>query len=277
MHSRNEGPGRQETASPTSRLPRTVATSDGSPATPDLRDIVLRFVIALIGIALVICGVIATFVVADGTKTAALVAAGLGLLFISYLGQYVTKVKFRDFEAEFDNFREKAFESLQTVEDKAIEVVSKLEEVSRSYENIRAEMTPGGMRDTEMERVIAVAMRLVVANGLSLEEVRKRFHADNEGGRILALAAMKVNPDLRDFQIILDAIEQPKSPFEQDRFMLLAGEMLGNLDAEERHRLRQTVEQLRETGRIRPKMARWFTSERLLHLLDRTERDLESL
>ena len=57
--------------------------------------------------------------------------------------------------------------------------------------------------------------------------------------------------------------------------MLIACEILGDLDAEERRQLRETVEHLRETGRIKPDMARWFTSERLFRLLDRIESDLQ--
>lgn len=229
--------------------------------------------IALIGIALVACGAIAAFMAKDGAATAALVAAGFGLLFISYLGQYITKVKFRDFEAELDHFREETVASLQVVQDKATEAVHKLEEVSRSYESIRAAMMPGGTRDAQMERAVAAAMRLVVANRMSPDEVKARFDTRDEGDRILVLAAMKADPDLRDFQIILEAIRQPRSPFEQDRFMLIASEILGDLDAEERRRLRETVEHLRETGQIKPEMARWFTSERLFQLLDRIESD----
>jgi hypothetical protein len=227
--------------------------------------------IALSGMALVVCGAVAAFIVKDGVATAALVAAGFGLLFVSYLGQYVTRVRFHDFEAELDHFREKAVASLQVVEDRAAEAVSKLEEVSRSYESIRATMIPGGTRDTQMEDAVAAAMRLVRTSRISPEEVKKLFHANGEGDRILVLAAMRVDPDLRDFEVILEVIQRPRSPFEQDRFMLLACEILGNLTADERSRLRETVEHLRETGRIKPNMARWFTSERLFRLLDRIE------
>jgi hypothetical protein len=241
----------------------------------DRREILLRFMIALSGIALVVCGAIAAFRVKDGAATAALVAAGFGLLFISYLGQYITKVKFRDFEAELDHFREKTVASLEVVQDKATETVRKLEEVSRSYESIRAAMMPGGTRDAQMEHAVAAAMRLVVTNRMSPDEVKSRFDTHDEGDRILVLAAMKTDPDLRDFQIILEAIREPRSPFEQDRFMLIACEILGELDAEERRRLRETIERLRETGQIKPNMARWFTSERLFRLLDRIESDLQ--
>lgn len=273
MSSIVQSPDHKGTSSSTYRPPAAAVTSDRHTSRFDRREILLRFMIALIGIALVACGAIAAFMAKDGAATAALVAAGFGLLFISYLGQYITKVKFRDFEAELDHFREETVASLQVVQDKATEAVHKLEEVSRSYESIRAAMMPGGTRDAQMERAVAAAMRLVVANRMSPDEVKARFDTRDEGDRILVLAAMKADPDLRDFQIILEAIRQPRSPFEQDRFMLIASEILGDLDAEERRRLRETVEHLRETGQIKPEMARWFTSERLFQLLDRIESD----
>lgn len=255
--------------------PEEITTTDGETSTSDPLGTVLRFMIALSGIALVICGAVAAFMIVDGVATAALVAAGFALLFISYLGQYITRIRFRDFEAELDHFREKTVASLQVVEDRAAEVVGKLREVSHSYESIRAAMAAGGMRDVEMERVVAAAMRLVAASGMSLEEVRTTFRTNNTGDRILVLAAMKTDPDLRDFQIILEAIEHTRSPFEQDRFMLLACEILGDLNAGERRRLREAVEGQRRS-RIQPGMARWFTSERLIYLLDRVERDSQN-
>jgi hypothetical protein len=274
MGSSTRSTGRRGTSSSTSGPPGTADKNDKSTSKFDGREIMLRFMIAVVGIALVTCGVITALMDKDGVATAALLAAGFGLLFISYLGQYITKVKFRDFEAELDHFREEAVTSLQMVQEMAAEAVSKLEEASRSYESIRAAMTPGGMRDAQMERVVAAAMRLVIANRMSPDEIKERFDSHDEGDRILVLAAMKTDPGLRDFQIILEAIRQPRSPFEQDRFMLIACEILGDLDAEQRLRLRETVGHLRETGRIKPNMARWYTSERLFRLLERIEADL---
>jgi hypothetical protein len=265
---------RQQAGSPSiSHPPEAIAASDGATSAPEPLGTVLRFMIALSGIALLVCGAVAAFMVVDGVATAALVTAGFALLFLSYVGRYITRIRFRDFEADLEHFREKTVASLQAVEDKAAEVASNLQEVGRSYEDIRATMAAGGMRDVQMERQVADAMRLAIARRMSPDEVKTLFHSNDTGDRILALAAMKADPDVRDFQIILEAIEQPRSPFEQDRFLLLASEHLGNLDAEERRQLREAVEQQIEGKRIRSGKARWFTSQRLFELLRRIEED----
>lgn len=207
-----------------------------------------------------ICGTVAAFLNKDGVATAALLAAGFALLFLGYLGPYITKIKFRDFEAELARVREAAAQTIAT-----------LQEVARSYEQVRARMKPGGERDRQMEFVMREAERAARAGLVSASEVAEAFQTNDRGERIWVLGAMRGDPTLRDFDIVLQAIEHPGAVgFDQDRFLVLAAEMLPELDAEQMQRLREVIERQRgEGGRIEQDMVRWATSERLLRLIAR--------
>jgi hypothetical protein len=216
-----------------------------------------------LGAAGLICGTVAAFVNKDGVATAALLAAGFALLFLGYLGPYITKIKFRDFEAELARVRKAAAQTLAT-----------LQEVARSYEEVRARMKPGGERDREMEFVLSEAEKAARAGLMSASEIGKAFQTNDAGKRIWVLGAMRGDPALRDFEIVLQAIEHPDARgFDQDRFLVLAADMLPGLNAQERQRLREAIERQRgEGGKIKQDMVRWATSERLLRLMDRYER-----
>jgi hypothetical protein len=160
--------------------------------------------------------------------TAALLAAGIALLSVGYLGPYIRKIKAREFEAELERFQEKATQTL-----------TKLQEVARSYESIRARMAPGGERDSMMEQTLRAAELEARLRKISPGELTQAFHTNEKGKRIWVLGAMRSDPDLRDLELVLEAIEHPQRGYDQDRFLLLAGEMVPDLGAKDRQRLRE--------------------------------------
>jgi hypothetical protein len=227
------------------------------------------------GIVLLVAGVLAAFSVRDGVATAALIAAGFALIFVGYFGQRITRIRVRDFEAEMERVEKQVTATLQVIENRARQTMNQLEEVARSYETIRATWSPGGSRDAEMERQVTAAMRLARSMNWNRDDMEEMFNRNNKRDRILVLAAMKENPELRDFNLVLRAIQAPHAPFDQDRFLVLACEMIGQLDGEQhreqRQKLREAVEQQRK--KWGDDKARWFTSGRLLKLLERLDEE----
>src|SRR5947209_2104771 len=63
-------------------------------------DSPMRVLLSALGVGLLASGVVAAFVEADGVTTAALLAAGFGLVFVGYLGRYISRIRLREFEAE---------------------------------------------------------------------------------------------------------------------------------------------------------------------------------
>lgn len=259
-----------------SQNPAESPDSESTPGTPkpDSLEPLLRALLVTSGIVLLVAGVLAAFGVRDGVATAALIAAGFALVFVGYFGQRITRIRVRDFEAEMERVEKKVTATLQVIENKARQTMNQLEEVARSYEATRATWSPGGNRDAEMERQVTAAMRLARSMKWNRDDVEGMFNRNNRGDRILVLAAMKENPELRDFDMVLRAIEKPHAGFDQDRFLVLACEMIGELDGEQhrdqREKLRRVVERQREKWGA--DKARWFTSGRLLVLLDRLDK-----
>lgn len=243
-----------------------------------------RWLLISIGVGLLICGVVATFTGGvDGISVAALLAAGFAVTFVGFLGQYITKIKFREFEASLQEGVKQIQEGVgqvqegvkkvetqvQRVQEKADEALAGLDASARAYKVTRSQMAPGGARDTEMSIELEKAMRIARDDPPGASRVQALFRSDDKGDRITALAAVKANPDLWDFESVEYAIANPHSGYDQDRCLTLAADMLHRLSPREREQLRNVITEQRDHGEIRPDRIRWLTSERLLRLLDR--------
>lgn len=224
-----------------------------------------RLGIGAVGAALVPVAAVGAFRGMEGLSVAALLATGFALVFVGYLGKYIRSLKFREFEAHLGELSETALRVRQAAE----AAIGSLDDVARSYVETRAAMSPGGDRDDAMSAELTRGMRRFRTGAPDAEEIARRARSDDEGDRIAVLAAMRVNPDLWDFESVLYAIEHYRKPFELDRFLLLAADMKHRLNPEQRSRLRAAVEKLRADGHIKQTQIRWLSSERLLKLLDR--------
>ena len=147
-------------------------------------------------------------------------------------------------------------------------VTSTVSEAAKRYDEIRAEMEPGGERDKKEDEQLESAEREARAGKPSPEDLARWFAG---GDRIRVLGAMRADPDLRDPDLILRAIRKPHDPFDHDRFMVLAGQELHRFDDDQRGALRKTIELQRASGKIKPHHVRWATSERVLRLMRRYE------
>ncbi|MEV6978213.1 hypothetical protein [Kitasatospora sp. NPDC093806] len=91
------------------------------------------------------------------------------------------------------------------------------------------------------ERVVAEVRSTARRSALTAGQVQELFADGSEGRRIQALALMQGDPALADLPSVLDAIERPRSGFEQYHALLAARGLLSRLPAEEVRRLREAV------------------------------------
>ncbi|MBP0451857.1 hypothetical protein J5Y04_20255 [Kitasatospora sp. RG8] len=91
------------------------------------------------------------------------------------------------------------------------------------------------------EGVVAEVRSTARRSALTAQQVRELFADGSEGRRIQALALMQGDPSLADLSSLLDAIEQPRSGFEQYHALLAARGLLSRLPAAEAQRLREAV------------------------------------
>jgi hypothetical protein len=243
-----------------------VQTEQRTPAyKKDPLEVTIRLLFVSAGAAVLVCGTVLAFAGRDGVATAAMMASGVALAFIAYLGRYLKTIKFREFELTLERIGDR----LERVGTKAVETVTHLENLAASYESVRAAMSPGGERDDEMSKMLAQAEDAARQGRIGLATIAALSEKGGKGNRIEMLGYMKGDPRLRDFDLVLQAIDNPHSGFDQDRFLLLAGEMLPDLDQGQRQRLRDVIVHQRSSGEIRPNRIRWLTAERILRLMDR--------
>ncbi|MFE2726061.1 hypothetical protein [Kitasatospora sp. NPDC059327] len=94
---------------------------------------------------------------------------------------------------------------------------------------------------TGPESVLAEVRSTARRSALTSDQVRELFADGNEDRRIQALALMQGDPALADLPSVLDAIEHPRSGFEQYHALLAARGLLSRLPAAEGRRLRDAV------------------------------------
>ena len=61
---------------------------------------------------------------------------------------------------------------------------------------------------------------------IDIQTVRDFLRSGDLGDRIIALGVMRVHPELRDFDLVAEAIDNPHRGFDQDRLRVVAAEML---------------------------------------------------
>ncbi|WP_380278096.1 hypothetical protein [Kitasatospora purpeofusca] len=91
------------------------------------------------------------------------------------------------------------------------------------------------------ERVVAEVRSTARRSALTPSQVRELFADGSEGRRIQALALMQGDPALADLPSVLEAIERPRSGFEQYHALLAARGLMSRLPAGEARRLRDAV------------------------------------
>jgi hypothetical protein len=134
------------------------------------------------------------------------------------------------------------------------------------YNRIRDEMPSGRDRTVAMTQIVAEVRSLVRQGQLKPNEVPELWK-QGEGGRIAAIAIQQERPDPANFSLVLSAVQNSRSAFEQYQGLLALDAMVPKMNADQR---RQTVETIKDQqtqgpGKyIRRNSDRWPLAERIL-------------
>lgn len=136
--------------------------------------------------------------------------------------------------------------------------------LARQYEIERSERSPGPERTDRMDRlVLSVSHDYGRVEG-AMPEAQVWFE-DGDGGRIIALGLVEGTRDPAGLPLILQAIDDSRSAFEQYRGLAAGLAIIDRLDRRAQLQLRDVVARQRSLGRIsRTDMPRWQASEQLL-------------
>ncbi|MFF2081842.1 hypothetical protein ACFVXG_44610 [Kitasatospora sp. NPDC058162] len=106
---------------------------------------------------------------------------------------------------------------------------------------LAAQLPPSSDSPTGPDGVVAEVRSTAKRSALTADQVRALFADGSEGRRIQALALMQGDPSLADLPSVLEAIERPRSGFEQYHALLAARGLLSRLPGAEAQRLRDAV------------------------------------
>jgi hypothetical protein len=218
----------------------------------------VQFVILVVGVGLIVTGAVAVFTTSNDTGTAALLAVGTALVALAVVGNRIETIRFRELEIQLAEQRVelalrgaeasiKANEPEEAAKfrNEALKGLRELHSFGIGYEVTRETMPPGPRRTAKMDSDFVEARRRTRAHPPSSDQVRDLFLQGGDGDRIAALAAMTEDPSLRDFDLILDAIANSRSAFEQHRAMAVAQNMVHELNTEQQARLARTLDDRR--------------------------------
>jgi len=246
-----------------------------SPRSSSPFQVWLRLLLGLLGAGSFGAGVAAVFVTENGTGTGVLITFGGILLVLALLGDRIesfefggSKLKLRAAAAEKfalaeDSEHRGDTETAARLRAEARALLEAAGPIAADYRTVRGSMPAGRARTMALERIVARARRLAAEQSFEPDEVIRWLRDGSDEERITALAMMQAKPTLRDFDAVVAAIKDSRSAFEQYHAMLLAEQMLGNLDAAQRQRLVEVIKGARGL-RFRRDADRWKVSERIL-------------
>jgi hypothetical protein len=245
-----------------------------SPFTPTL-----RVLLGLLGAGSFGTGVIAVFVTENGTGTGVLLIMGGALLVLALLGNRVeslelggASLKLRAAAADRYALADESegrgdLDAAERLRAEAHALMDTARPIASDYRSVRSSMPSGRERTHAMERVVERARRLATQESFEPAEVQRWLREGTDEERITALAMMQARGDYRDFGAVLSAIEYSRSAFEQYHAMLLAAEMIADLEATQLRKLSDTVKAQRD-WRLRRDSGRWRLSEEILRRAD---------
>jgi hypothetical protein len=209
----------------------------------------LRVILVTFGVASFVAGAVAVFATQNGTGAAALLTAGVVLALFAMMGDRIESLelgnaKLRLRAAAADKYlqaetseRAGDLRAADELRSQARALLEAADPLAARYASVRGSMPAGPARTRAMEQVMADARRLAADKDFDPHEVRSWLREGNDERRVMALALMQEQRDLRDYDLVMDAIAQPHSAFEQYHAMRLAAAMINDLAADQRHRL----------------------------------------
>ncbi|MFJ9693613.1 hypothetical protein [Kitasatospora sp. NPDC101183] len=106
---------------------------------------------------------------------------------------------------------------------------------------LAGQLPPSAVAPNGPDGLVAEVRATARRSALTAEQVRQLFAEGSEGRRVQALALMQGDPALADLSSVLDAIEHPRSDFEQYHALLAARGLLSRLPVADAQRLRDAV------------------------------------
>jgi hypothetical protein len=235
----------------------------------------------VLGIATLAAGGAATFISSNGAGSAGLVAGGVALLLFVLLGERleflkVGNVEFHLREAARQLTQQAArleaqgdVEAAERLRAEARRLLLHASPAARAYEELRRTRPPGALRIIELSRIVEDAREYSDNERPPAEAVCEIFFSGGDGERVYALALMQEDPTVGDIDCILDSVLHSRSAFEQGQALRAALQLRQRLNAADKARLIEAVQQqLGPGGHIGQSTHRRRLASQILSMLD---------
>jgi hypothetical protein len=123
----------------------------------------------------------------------------------------------------------------------AADARSRLMSLAREYEVVRKTMPSGPDRTFKMTQIVTEARGLTRAAQLDPQSLTGLFQGPGDGDRVITLALIQARPDPTHVPIVIDAIQNARSPFEQYHGLIAGLNLVDSLSGDARESLRQAV------------------------------------
>jgi hypothetical protein len=217
------------------------------------RTVLVAAALALLGAGAFGAGVAAVFVTDNEIGAAALFVAGTALIVLGCFGHRLKAFRYKDLDFElYEEAHARArrgdVEGARVLT-KAADVVSgRAAQIADSYASLRASMSAGKERESEMTKIYNRAVDEADSLEIDREDVLRRLWCGSEGQRVWALGVLRSRPQLATTRAVLEAIQRPDDMFDLYHALFLANTMLHLEQTQMWHqeRIQEAVRELKE-------------------------------
>lgn len=208
-----------------------------------------------VGLLALTAGAVAVFGTDNEVGSAALLTAGVAIAGLAVFGNRIEAFEAagvrlelvrqaRDARQEAEQARAAGEpDRAELLERRAQSLLVAASGVGSRYEQLRTTEPSGWDRTARMEQLLREA-RALDTEILTASQVAGIFASGSDGDRVTALALIERNPRLATADVLVDAITNSRSAFEQYHALVAADRALDSLLDEERMRIRDAVESL---------------------------------
>jgi hypothetical protein len=210
---------------------------------------VARIAASALGISLLTAGAVAVFVTSNSVGSAALIAAGTVIVALSLLANQLESLEGGGFKIQLKAVASKLEEArladaagdpaeAAELRAEAQLLLAAMGPIAAEYEQVRASSPHGRERTEKMGELVQQAQQMAKLGFVDPKAIEQLFDSGQDGNRIMALGLMRGEPRLASTNIVVKAIRQPRSSFEQWQALRVSRDMVkkgdvppGDLDA----------------------------------------------
>jgi len=225
-----------------------------------MASLVIRGLLALLGLGLVGTGIAAIFTANSEAGAATLVGIGSLLVILGALGDRLESLRLADMEIKLRDQADKAagrgdLEEARILDHAADIVGGRARKTARAYESVRSVMPAGLERTLKMGTItdeVREDVRALHIDDQVQEDVLRLLWTGSEGARVWALVILQEHPELATPRAVLDAVKHPDEMFDQFQALILARNFvrLQTTRQWQRERVAKVVSEQLESGKF---------------------------